>query len=116
MPTTRSRSRAPKEPSVEELKEAIKGIYEELDGIYKQIVSVAEAHDSLSDWAERHSDFHNRVRDEHKRVRDELDELDKPPTFLTKVCLLCAFCFSPVTAVSAVLFGFLLGFLDAFKS
>ena len=96
MPTTRSRSRAPKEPSVEELgvekyleelnerlKKAFTTVEDELNEIYKQIISVAEAHDSLSDWAERHSDFHKRVR----------GELFKPPTVWEDVCDFYSFVF-----------------------
>lgn len=87
MPTTRSRSRATKEPSVEELKEAIKGIYEELDSIYEGnkilVEALVEDIDSLSDWAERHSDFHKRVR----------GELFKPPTVWEEVCEVYSFVF-----------------------
>ena len=125
MPTTRSRSRARKELSVEDLedleerieeyskelherlKKAFTRVEDELDEIYTLINTLGEDHNNLWGWAKRHSDLHNRVR----------DEWDKPPTFWEKVCLFCACWFSPETAVPAVLFGFLLGFLvDAFKS
>ena len=105
MPTTRSRSRVTKEPSLEELKEAIKGIYEELDDIYKRnkilVEALVEDIDNLYDWSERHSHLHN-------RVSDELDELDKPLPFRVKVwCFLLAvadtFC-PPLLLLLAVAF------------
>jgi len=69
MPTTRARSRAPKEPSVEELKEAIKGIHEELDDLIKrhntlveECINLSESHDVLWDWHKRHWDSHKIAR------------------------------------------------------
>jgi len=69
MPTTRARSRAPKEPSVEELKEAIKEIHEELGDFIKHYnrlvedhINLSESHDVLWDWHKRHWDSHKIAR------------------------------------------------------
>ena len=107
MPTTRSRSRATKEPSAEELKEATKGIYEELDNIYKGNKLLVEALGkdiyNLYGWSKRHAYFHN-------RVRDKLDELDEPLPFRVKVwCFLSAVAttvYPPLLLLSAVVFLF----------
>ena len=113
MPTTRSRSRATREPSAEELKEAIKGIYDELDVIYKFLKELAEAHDSLTDWAKHASYNHNRHLDWH--LEDVLrDELDKPPTFPWLLCVWVFSFFNPEIGVPVLLFSSLLGFLHEF--
>jgi len=114
MPTTRSRSRAPKEPSVEELgvekyleelnerlKKAFTTVEDELDEIYKQI-------DSLSDWAEHHSDF-------HKRVSSSLNELYKPPTVWEDVCEFYSFVFHQLCTFLLVLCPLLLLVLLVFS-
>jgi len=119
MPTTRSRSRATREPSAEELKEAIKGIYDELDDIHKFLEELAEAHDSLTDWANGLCCEHNRHMDWH--LEDLLrDELDKPPTFpwllwvWVCVCVWVFSFFNPEIGVPVLLFSSLHGFLHEF--
>ena len=115
MPTTRARSRATKEPSVEEFEEHIENHLEELNGrlrrafkeLYEDFHGLIDEHNALVD-------SHNALRDvvlqplsPMKRFEEESSWLTTPTTLLEEVYMIYSFLFFVVSRVVgfAVLIG-----------
>ena len=128
MPTTRSRSRAPKEPSIEDLEdleERIEEYSKELHERLKKAFTIVE--EELHDLTEEHNrlvEDHNKLLDSHKFLWDwhwhqehvALHREEQPSAFGWLAVVVCSFCFNP-EIVPAVLIGWALdSLLHAFKN